>query len=71
MFGREPSGEIRRRLYEALDRLEKDITSIEILAGALKGFTQPIPDYEPNNDNLLRSKDGDSHERLRDLDLRD
>jgi hypothetical protein len=66
MYGREPSGEIKKRLYEALERLEKDITSIEILAGALKGFTQPIPDYEPSNDNLLRAWDGDSEGRLRD-----
>ena len=66
MYRREPSGEIKKRLYEALDRLEKDITSIEILAGALKGFTQPIPDYEPSNDNLLRSNAGDPEERLLD-----
>jgi len=66
MYRREPSGEIKRRLYEALDRLQKDITSIEILAGALTGFTQPIPDYEPTNANLLRSREGDSEERLRD-----
>jgi len=70
MFGCEPSGEIRRRLYEALDRLEKDITSIEILAGALKGFTQPVPDYAPNDKNLLRPRDGDS-QRRRDLDFGD
>ena len=66
MYGHEPSGEIKRRLYEALDRLERDITSIEILAGALKGFTQPIPEYEPSNHNLLRSADADAPKRLRD-----
>jgi len=66
MYRREPSGEIKKRLYEALDRLEKDITSIEILAGALTGFTQPIPDYEPSNDNLLRAREGDLEEHLRD-----
>ena len=66
MYRREPSGEIKKRLYEALDRLEKDITSIEILAAALTGFTQPIPDYEPSNNHLLRSRDGGRGERLRD-----
>jgi len=68
MYVREPSGEIKKRLYEALDRLERDITSIEILAGALKGFTQPIPDYEPSNNNLLRSTDGAADEPLRRID---
>jgi hypothetical protein len=56
MCPRDFSGELTKRLQEALDRLEKDITSIEILAGALRGFTQPVPDYEPNNKNLLRSR---------------
>ncbi len=54
MVLREPmAAEIDRRLREALARLEKDIATIEIWAGALSGFTQPIPDYEPSNDNLL------------------
>jgi hypothetical protein len=66
MYRHEPSGEIKKRLYEALDRLEKDITSIEILAGALTGFSQPIPDYEPSNDKLLRAQEGDLEEHLRD-----
>lgn len=66
MYRREPSAAIKKRLYEALDRLEKDITSIEILAGALKGFTQPVPDYEPSNKNLLRAREGDLEENLRD-----
>jgi hypothetical protein len=60
MFTREPAAtEINRRLREALDRLEKDIASVEVWAGALSGFNQPIPDYEPSNDNLLPSWVGD------------
>jgi hypothetical protein len=56
MFTREPAAaEINRRLREALARLEKDIASIEVWAGALSGFTQPVPEYEPSNDNLLPS----------------
>src|SRR5262249_52507991 len=56
MVLREPmAAEIDRRLQEALARLEKDIATIEIWAGALSGFTQPVPDYEPSNDNLLPS----------------
>ena len=66
MYVHEPSGEIKKRLHEALDRLERDITSIEILAGALKGFTQPIPEYEPNNNHLLRSTGGAVDKRLRE-----
>ena len=56
MLTREPGvAEINRRLREALDRLEKDIRSIEIWAGALSAFCKPVPEYEPSNDNLLPS----------------
>jgi hypothetical protein len=47
------AAEINRRLREALAQLEKDIVAIEIWAGALSGFNQPVPSYEPSNDNLL------------------
>jgi hypothetical protein len=51
---REPvAAEISRRLREALARLDKDVAMIEIWAGALSAFNEPIPDYEPSNDNLL------------------
>ncbi len=54
MLTRELSAaEINQRLQEALARLEKDIVMIEVWAGALSAFSQPIPDYEPSNDNLL------------------
>ena len=56
MFARESdSMEINDRLREAIARLEKDIATIEIWAGALSGFSQPVPEYEPSNDNLLPS----------------
>jgi hypothetical protein len=49
-----PTGqEISRRLHEALAQLHKDMWRVEVWASALSGFVQPIPDYEPMNDNLL------------------
>ena len=56
MLRREPvTADINQCLREALARLERDITAVEIWAGALSGFNQPVPDYEPSDDNLLPS----------------
>ena len=35
------------KLQDALDRLQNDVKRVEIWAGALTGFTQPVPDYAP------------------------
>jgi hypothetical protein len=49
-----PAGEkIAQRLQESLNRLRNDIDRVEIWAGALEGFTQPVPDYQGKPDNLL------------------
>jgi hypothetical protein len=49
-----PAGEkIAQRLQESLDRLRSDIDRVEIWAGALEGFTQPVPDYKQEPDHLL------------------
>jgi hypothetical protein len=37
---------IAQRLQESLDRLRNDLDRVEIWAGALEGFTQPVPEYE-------------------------
>ena len=37
---------ISERLQESLARLRKDIDQVELWAGALEGFSQPIPDYD-------------------------
>ena len=42
----EPAGEkIVRNLRQAVDRLHEDLARVELWAGALNGFTKPIPDY--------------------------
>jgi hypothetical protein len=54
MYTDEPTaGQINARLQEALSRLQKEITRVEIWAAALSGFVQPVPGYEPSNDNLI------------------
>lgn len=37
---------ISERLHESLARLREDIERVEMWAGALEGFSQPIPDYD-------------------------
>lgn len=37
---------ISERLQESLARLRKDIDRVELWAGALEGFSRPIPDYD-------------------------
>lgn len=36
---------VAEKLQDALDRLQQDVKRVEIWAGALTGFTQPVPDY--------------------------
>lgn len=38
---------IKQELDAALSRLRNDIDRVELWAGALSGFAQPVPDYEP------------------------
>ena len=38
---------ISQRLQESLARLREDIDRVEVWAGALEGFSRPIPDYDP------------------------
>jgi hypothetical protein len=38
---------ISERLQESLAQLRKDIDRVELWAGALEGFSRPIPDYDP------------------------
>jgi hypothetical protein len=37
---------ISERLQESLARLREDIDRVELWAGALEGFSRPIPDYD-------------------------
>jgi hypothetical protein len=45
--------QISQRLQESLARLRKDIDRVELWAGALEVFSQPIPDYRPTRDYVL------------------
>jgi hypothetical protein len=38
---------ILRDLHGALAKLSGDLDRVEILTGALAGFSRPVPDYEP------------------------
>ncbi len=37
---------ISERLQESLARLRRDIDCVELWAGALEGFSRPIPEYD-------------------------
>jgi hypothetical protein len=40
----------KEKLQEAIERLRDDIDRVEFWADALDRLTQPIPDYQPNDD---------------------
>jgi hypothetical protein len=46
MTGFSEENKISERLQESLARLRKDIDRVEMWAGALEGFSQPIPAYD-------------------------
>jgi len=45
---------VTRRLEQAVDRVGKDAQKSKILAAAMCGFAQPVPDYELLRQHLLR-----------------
>ena len=46
MSASDPAGEkIVRNLQEAVEALQRDVTRVELWAGALGSFTKPIPEY--------------------------
>lgn len=45
--------QISRRLRDSLDRLHRETERVEIWAGALSAFVQPIPEYELPADFVL------------------
>ena len=45
--GKPEQQRVAEKLQDALDRLQNDVRRVEIWAGALTGFTQPVPDYAP------------------------
>jgi hypothetical protein len=56
MANHDPAGDgITLRLQEAIDRLQEDVTRVEIWAGALSGFLKPVPRYETDEKHALPS----------------
>jgi hypothetical protein len=53
MSGINKSPDITQRLHQAIEKLHEDVQRVEVWAGALSGFTKPIPQYVPNDDHLL------------------
>jgi hypothetical protein len=49
---------ISERLQESLARLREDIDRVELWAGALEGFSRPIPDYDPSRRYRLSASGG-------------
>jgi hypothetical protein len=45
------------RLRESLQQLRVDIDRVEIWAGALEGFAQPVPDYDPSPAHILPAEE--------------
>ena len=50
---------ISERLQESLARLREDIDRVELWAGALESFSQPIPEYDAAQRYRLRAEDSD------------
>ena len=53
MSGNDPAKEkIVGHLQDAVKRLHEDIARVELWAGALGCFAQPVPEYDAANSNL-------------------
>jgi hypothetical protein len=46
---------IVRNLIEALERLREDLDRMELWTAALGSFQHPVPDYKPNDQQLLKA----------------
>ena len=45
---------LARQLCDSIDRLEKQVESVQFWAAAVRGATAPIPDFQPDDDVLAR-----------------
>ena len=54
---------ISERLQESLARLREDIDRVELWAGALEGFSQPIPEYDAARRYRLHSEKTDAQNK--------
>jgi hypothetical protein len=71
MHQNKPARDVTRRLEQAVDRVGKDSQKAKILAAALYGFAEPVPDYELLRHHLLRPYErGGGEDAARDLPFR-
>ena len=60
MHQKQPDGDATRRLERVAGRIGHDAQRSKILNAALSGFAQPVPDYEPLRQHLLRPCERDA-----------
>jgi hypothetical protein len=46
---------IVHNLIDALERLREELDRVELWTAALGHFQDPVPDYQPGNEHILRS----------------
>jgi hypothetical protein len=46
--------DLARRLFDSVDRLQKQAETVEFWATALTGFTRPIAEYDPETSAVAR-----------------
>jgi hypothetical protein len=46
--------DLARHLGDSVERLQKQVEKVEFWASAVTGFTQPVPDYEPESTQIGR-----------------
>jgi hypothetical protein len=46
--GEQAEEALKQHLHQAISRLHEDIDEVEFWVEALRGFSQPVPDYEPS-----------------------
>jgi len=45
---------LARQLCDSVDSLQKQVEKVEFWASALTGFTQPVPDYDPEASSVAQ-----------------
>jgi len=40
---------LARHLHAAIERVREDMEQVEFWADAVSGFSEPVPDYDPND----------------------
>jgi hypothetical protein len=55
---------LKQNLRQAIDRLHADIDAVEFWTEALRSFSQPIPDYEPDQTRFPTLKPDNRDEEL-------